>query len=47
MTYSTVRANGLRRARWPLEISYIHTQVLSGSGIPRVQMNGIGMRIYR
>ena len=47
VTYSTVRAHSLRRARWPLEISYVHAQVMSGSGIPRVQMNGIAFRIYR
>jgi hypothetical protein len=47
VTYSTVHANARRRARWPLEISYMHTQVMSGSGIPRGQMNGLALRIYR
>ena len=47
VTYSTVRANALRRARWALELSYIHTQVMSGSGIPRIQMNGLALRLYR
>jgi hypothetical protein len=47
VTYSTVRANARRSAKWPLEVWYMHTQVLSGRGVPRIQMNGIGLRIYR
>jgi hypothetical protein len=47
VTYSTVRANNRRSAKWPLELWYMHTQVLSGRGVPRMQVNGIGIRIYR
>lgn len=47
VTYSTVRANARRSAKWPMEIWYMHTQVMSGRGVPRMQMNGIGLRLYR
>lgn len=47
VTFSTVRGHARRTARWPLEISYLHTQVMSGRGIPRIQMNGIALRFYR
>ena len=47
ITYSTVRANAGRSAKWPLELWYMHTQVLGGRGVPRMQMNGLGLRIYR
>jgi hypothetical protein len=46
-TYSTVRANANGRARWPLEISYVHTQVLGGENVPRVQSHAIVLRVYR
>jgi hypothetical protein len=47
VTYSTVRANARRSAKWPLELWYMHTQVMSGRGVPKMQMNGIGVRLYR
>jgi hypothetical protein len=47
VTYSTVRANARRSAKWPLELWYMHTQVSGGRGVPRMQMNGIGLRLYR
>lgn len=47
VTYSTVRANSRGSAKWPLEVSLLHTQVMSGSGIPRIQMNGVALRLYR
>jgi hypothetical protein len=47
VTYSTVRANSRGSAKWPLEVSLLHTEVLSGSGIPRIQMNGLTLRLYR
>ena len=48
VTYSTVHGYSRRTARWPIELSYLHTQVLSGKGgVPRMVMNGIGLRIYR
>ena len=47
VTYSTARAYGRGSAKWPLDISYFHTQVSGGSGIPRMQTNGIGLRLYR
>jgi hypothetical protein len=47
VTFSTVRGHERRTARWPLEIAYLHTQVISGRGIPRQQVNGISFRYYR
>ncbi len=47
VTYSTVNAYSRGRAKWPLEISYLHTAVRSGAGLPRLQMNGIAFRFYR
>jgi hypothetical protein len=47
VTYSTVRAYARGTAKWPLEVSYLHTEVRGGEGVPRLQMNGIGLRIYR
>lgn len=47
VTFSTVRGYTRRTARWPLEISLLHTQVMSGRGIPRIQTNGISLRLYR
>jgi hypothetical protein len=47
ITLSTVRGYALREARWPLEVSLVHTRVLSGRGIPRIATTGIGIRLYR
>jgi hypothetical protein len=47
ITYSTVRAYSRGSAKWPLEVSYLHTNVSRGEGVPRLQMNGIGFRFYR
>lgn len=47
VTFSTVRGHARGRARWPLEVSYAHTIVLSGKSVPRVQANAIGLRVYR
>jgi hypothetical protein len=47
VTYSTVHGYTRRTARWPLELSFMHTQVMSGKGVPRMWMNGIGFRLYR
>jgi hypothetical protein len=47
VTYSTVRGYSRRTSRWPLDLFYLHTQVIGGEGIPRMVMNGIGLRIYR
>jgi hypothetical protein len=47
VTYSTVHGYARRTARWPLEISFLHTQVMSGKGIPRLWMNGLAFRLYR
>ena len=47
VTYSTVRGYSRRAARWPLEISYMHTQVRGGEGVGMQQMNGIALRFYR
>ena len=33
--------------RWPLEVSFMHTQTLSGEGVPRQWMNGFAIRLYR
>jgi hypothetical protein len=47
VTFSTVRGYARRTAKWPLEVSFVHTQVMSGRGIPRIQTNGISFRFYR
>ena len=47
VTYSTLNAYSRGRAKWPVEISYLHTAVMRGTGVPRMQMNGIGFRFYR
>jgi hypothetical protein len=47
VTYSTVRAYSRGSAKWPVEVSYLHTHVSRGEGVPRLQMNGIGFRFYR
>jgi hypothetical protein len=47
VTFSTVRGYARRTAKWPLEVSFVHTQVTSGRGIPRLQTNGIALRLYR
>ncbi len=47
VTFSTVRGHARGSARWPLEISFVHTQVLSGKGVPRIAANGLSFRIYR
>jgi hypothetical protein len=47
VTYSTVRAYVRGTAKWPLEVWYLHSAVMSGTSVPRLQMNGLGLRIYR
>jgi len=47
VTYSTVRGYARATTKWPLEISFLHMQVMSGKGIPRVQTNGILFRFWR
>jgi len=47
VTYSTVRGYSHRRARWPLEVSFVHSEVMSGRNVPRQQTNGIAFRLYR
>ncbi|HZI29718.1 MAG TPA: hypothetical protein VFD64_16235 [Gemmatimonadaceae bacterium] len=47
ITYSTVRAYTRGSAKWPLEVSYLHSNVSRGEGVPRLQMNGISFRFYR
>lgn len=47
ITYSTVHAHSRGSAKWPLEVAYLHTAVFRGEGVPRVQMNGISLRLYR
>lgn len=47
VTYSTVRAYSRGAARWPLEVSFLHTQVQGGTAVPRIQANAIGLRLYR
>jgi hypothetical protein len=47
VTYSTVYGNSRGSAKWPLEVAYMHTAVFRGDGVPRLQMNGISLRIYR
>ena len=47
VTYSTVRGYARGTSKWPLEVWYMHTAVMSGTSVPRMQMNGIGLRFYR
>ena len=47
VTYSTVRGYARGTSKWPLEVWYLHSTVLSGTSVPRLQMNGLGLRIYR
>jgi hypothetical protein len=47
VTYSTVRGYVRRTAKWPLEVSFVHTMAMSGRGIPRIQSSGISLRFYR
>ena len=47
VTYSTVRGYSRRTARWPLELWYMHSRTLGGENVPRLMLNGIGLRIYR
>jgi hypothetical protein len=47
ITFSTVRGHARRTAKWPLEISFVHTQVLAGKGVPRILANSVAFRIYR
>jgi hypothetical protein len=47
LTFSTVRGYALREARWPLEVSLMHTQLLSGRGVPRQRTIGVSLRVYR
>ena len=47
VTYSTVRGYARGTSKWPLEVWYMHTAVMSGTSVPRIQMNGVGLRIYR
>jgi hypothetical protein len=47
VTYSTVRGYARGTSKWPLEVWYMHTAVMGGTSVPRMQMNGIGLRFYR
>lgn len=47
VTYSTVRGYARGTSKWPLEVWYLHSTVLSGTSVPKIQINGIGLRIYR
>lgn len=47
VTYSTVRGYARGTSKWPLEVWYLHSAVLSGTSVPKIQMNGVGLRIYR
>jgi hypothetical protein len=47
VTFSTVRGYARGTSKWPLEVWYMHTAVMGGTSVPRMQMNGIGLRFYR
>ena len=47
VTFSTVRGAARRLARWPLEVSYIHTLIMAGRGVPRSQSNAVMLRVWR
>jgi hypothetical protein len=47
-TYSTLSAYSQRRTALPLEVSFLHTETIAGSGgvIPRVTTNALLIRFY-
>jgi hypothetical protein len=47
-TYSTLAAYARRRTGLPLEVSYLHTETIAGSGgvIPRITTNALLIRFY-
>lgn len=47
LTFSTVRAYGERRSRWPMEVSLAHTQIISGEGVPKTFATTVTFRVYR
>ncbi|HJU90248.1 MAG TPA: hypothetical protein VJ672_12695 [Gemmatimonadaceae bacterium] len=48
VVFSTVAAYRERRARWPIEISFRHTETLAGSGgfVPKTVVESIQARLY-
>lgn len=47
ITFSTVRGYALRRSRWPMEVSLIHTQVTGGEAVPKTFATAVSFRFYR
>lgn len=47
VTLSTIRGYALRQARWPMEVSLVHTRTIGGEGVPALRAFGISMRFYR
>lgn len=48
ITFSTLRGYALRQARWPLEVSLVHTTTLGGKGgVPARTATGIAVRLYK
>jgi hypothetical protein len=48
LTFSTLRGYADRRAPWPLEASFHHTQVLNGrGGMPKTFFTAVTLRLYR
>ena len=48
LTLSTVRGYALRQAMWPLEVSLVHTRVMSGrGGVASQASTGVVLRLYR
>lgn len=47
ITFSTVRGYALRRSRWPMEVSLLHTQVISGDAVPKTFATAVSFRFYR
>ena len=47
ITFSTVRGYALRRSRWPMEVSLIHTQVMRGEAVPKTFATAVSFRFYR
>ena len=47
-TYSTLRGYAFRRSPWPLEVTLLHTQAISGKGgLPKEYVTSVGIRLYR
>lgn len=47
ITFSTLRGYALRRSRWPMEVSLVHTRLFGGEGVPKTFATTVAFRFYR